>query len=95
MAGYDITPIDVPGILSAYTGAQDRRLNQMLIKRKMDMEDRADQPTEPENGPRRKAFGLQPGGGGQPSTSGGLAGAYASPPAASPVTAPAASLATP
>jgi hypothetical protein len=95
MAGYDITPIDVPGILSAYTGAQDRRVNQMLMKRKMDMEDRAVSLQNQKMDLAAKAFGLQPGGGGQPSTSGGLAAPYASPPAASPVTAPAASLATP
>lgn len=82
MAGYDITQFDAPGILSIYQGAQDRRVNQMLLKRKMDMEDRATALQNQKMDLAAKAFGLKPGGGGQPST--GLAAPYASPAAASP-----------
>lgn len=37
---FGIEQVDVPGILGVYQGAQDRRVNQMLLQRKMAMEDR-------------------------------------------------------
>jgi hypothetical protein len=37
---FGIEQVDVPGILGIYQGAQDRRVNQMLLQRKMAMEDR-------------------------------------------------------
>lgn len=40
MGPYNITQVDVPGLLSMYQGAQDRRLNQLLMQRKMALEDR-------------------------------------------------------
>lgn len=41
MGPYNITQVDVPGLLAVAQGAQDRRLNQMLLQRKVQMEDRA------------------------------------------------------
>lgn len=38
---YGIEQVDVPGILGVYQGAQDRRVNQMLMQRKIAAEDRA------------------------------------------------------
>lgn len=38
---FGIEQVDVPGILGVYQGAQDRRVNQLLLQRKMAAEDRA------------------------------------------------------
>lgn len=37
---FGIEQVDVPGILGVYQGAQDRRVNQMLLQRRMALEDR-------------------------------------------------------
>lgn len=37
---FGIEQVDVPGILGVYQGAQDRRVNQMLLQRKIALEDR-------------------------------------------------------
>lgn len=89
MAGpFGIEQVDVPSLLSVYSGAQDRRVNQMLLQRKLALEDRqlAQQETI------SKAYrNLQPPGqakgGGQSAPAGGLANAYAPTPVAAPATA--------
>jgi len=40
MAGYGIQQFDAPGILSVYQGQKDRRVNEMLLQRKIAAEDR-------------------------------------------------------
>lgn len=100
MAGpFGIEQVDVPGLLGAYQGAQDRvnaqqerRVNQMLLQRKIDAEDRALEQQHTISGIWKNY--VTPGQGGSTST-GGMAGAYSAPapaqpaaPIAAPVTSP-------
>jgi hypothetical protein len=77
-----ITQVDVPGILSVYDGARQRRTEQMLMERKIAAEDKAIARQD-------KLLGIysriqRPAKGGDPVSSQGVAGAYAQPPAAAP-----------
>lgn len=88
---FGIEQVDVPGILGVYQGAQDRRVNQMLLQRKMAMEDRALQQQERISNVYKNLRDPDSAkGGGQSSPAGGLASAYA-PPSPAPVAAPPAS----
>lgn len=80
--GYNIAQVDVPGILGLYQQTQDRRVQQMLLERKIAAEDRALARTESmskiySNLVIPGQAGTQPKGG-DPS-SGGMSGAYAAP----------------
>lgn len=77
-----IQQFDAPGILSIYQGAKDRRVNEMLMQRKIALEDRQLQREDA----LRNAYGklrqpgqTQQGGGGPVSPVGGLSDAYAQP----------------
>lgn len=90
MAGpYNITQVDVPGLIGAYQNAQDRRVNQMLLQRKMALEDRQiakETALTSAYAKIRPPGSAQPKGGDPASTGGGLAAPYASAPSATPPT---------
>lgn len=77
---YGIEQVDVPGLIGIYQGAKDRRVNEMLLQRKIAAEDREIARSETIS----KAYrNLQPPGqakgGGQTTPAGGMAAAYAPP----------------
>lgn len=75
---FGIEQVDVPGILGVYQGAQDRRVNQMLLQRKMAAEDRAIENQETiSNIYKNLRDPSSAKGGGQSTPAGGLASAYA------------------
>lgn len=88
MAGpYNITQVDVPGLLGAYQNQQDRRVNQMLLQRKMAAEDRQiakETALTAAYSKIRPPGSTQQRGGDPASTGGGLAAPYASAPSATP-----------
>lgn len=88
MAGdnpFGITQVDVPGILGIYQNAQDRRVNQMLMQRKLALEDRDLERKQKISEIWANTQDPYAKGGGQPSQ-GGIAGAYSPPAPAAPTT---------
>lgn len=84
--------ISAPSLIGAYEQGQDRRINQMLMQRKMQQQDREQELSIQKQSVLSRLY--QPKGGGQPSAG----GAATSPPnstAASPLTAPYADPSTP
>lgn len=99
MAGdnpFGITQVDVPGLIGIYQGAQDRRVNQMLLQRKIALEDRNLERAQKISDLWASAQDPYAKGGGQPSR-GGVSGAYAPAPAApaAPAASPAAAAPAP
>lgn len=87
MAGdnpFGITQVDVPGLIGIYQGAQDRRVNQMLLQRKIALEDREIAKQEKLSQIYSNIRDPNQGGGGQAAPAGGVAGAYAPTPAGPP-----------
>lgn len=89
---FNITQVDVPGLIAGYQNQQDRRVNQMLLQRKIALEDRELERQEKTAGIMAQFRSPQQGGGGRTSPAGGMSAAYAPPAAAAPVSAGPASI---